>query len=131
MKKVLKSMPAAEPIIRLGGSPTKVATPPVSDNNAAASRNGIGLTLMVRQIRMISGPKITTVVTLSSNSESTVTSVPSMAIRKNSRPLLKSAIRYASAWNPPVGIMIATIVIIPASRNTTFQSMASTARVGL
>ncbi|SMG66966.1 hypothetical protein BMETH_796_2 [methanotrophic bacterial endosymbiont of Bathymodiolus sp.] len=37
-KKVSKSICAAEPIIRLGGSPTSVATPPVSDSNAAANR---------------------------------------------------------------------------------------------
>ncbi len=72
-------MPLADPIIRLGGSPTSVATPPVSDSSAAASRNGIGVTFMARAIRMISGPKITTVVTLSSSSDSTVTAVPSSA----------------------------------------------------
>ena len=91
-RKVLKSMPLAEPIIRLGGSPTRVATPPVSDSKAAASRNGMGVTFIARAIRMIRGPKITTVVTLSSSRESTVTAVPSSAINMNCLPLLILAI---------------------------------------
>ncbi len=70
-------MPLAEPIIRFGGSPTSVATPPVSDSRAAASRNGMGLIPSERAMKMISGPKITTVVTLSSNNDSTVTALPS------------------------------------------------------
>ena len=45
-KKGMKAMSFAEPIIKLGGSPTKVATPPVSDNNAAAIKYGIGVTFI-------------------------------------------------------------------------------------
>ena len=54
-------MPAADPIIKFGGSPTSGATPPVSDNKAAASKNGIGFTLSAWHIRTIKGPNITTV----------------------------------------------------------------------
>ena len=42
IRKVLKSIPKAEPIIRLSGSPTSVATPPVSESSAAASRKVSG-----------------------------------------------------------------------------------------
>ena len=79
-----------------GGSPTSVATPPVSDNSAAANKKGIAVMRMAWQIRMMSGPKMTTVVTLSSNSDSTVTSVPISASSRNRRPALKSATQYAS-----------------------------------
>ena len=34
--KGINAISKADPIIKFGGSPTNVATPPVSDNNAAA-----------------------------------------------------------------------------------------------
>ena len=88
---VLKSMPPAEPIMMFGGSPTSVPTPPVSDSSAAASRYGTGEIFWAFAIRMMSGPKMTTVVTLSSNSDSTVTAVPSSTSMRKSCPLLSSA----------------------------------------
>ena len=36
--KGINAISNAEPIIKLGGSPTRVATPPVSDNKAAANK---------------------------------------------------------------------------------------------
>ena len=88
----MKSMLKAEPIIKFGGSPTNVATPPVSDRSAAAKRNGIALTRRDWQIRIINGPNMTTVVTLSKSKDNPVTKLPINARSKNKRPLLKSAI---------------------------------------
>ena len=48
--------------------------------------------------------------------ESPVTREPIRASKRNSRPLLKSAAKCASCWKPPVGIIIATMVIMPPSR---------------
>lgn len=52
----------------------------------------MGLTRSAWQIRMMSGPKITTVVTLSSSSDRTVTRVPIMTSSRNNLPRLRSAI---------------------------------------
>ena len=123
----MKSIPLAEPIIRFGGSPTSVATPPVSDSRAAARRNGIGVTFIDRAMSMINGPKMTTVVTLSSKSDRTVTADPSSTNSVNCRPFATLAAQAASASNPPVGIIMETMAIMQPSKNTTFQSTAVTA----
>ena len=44
--KGINAMSKAEPIIKFGGSPTNVATPPVSESSAAAIRYGIAVTLI-------------------------------------------------------------------------------------
>jgi hypothetical protein len=40
MMKALKSSPASEPIMMLGGSPISVAVPPILEANTSANRNG-------------------------------------------------------------------------------------------
>ena len=88
----INAMSFADPIIRFGGSPTRVATPPVSDKSAAAIRYGIGVTFIFWQMSTINGPKITTVVTLSSKREIKVTAVPIIASMRNCRPFAKRPI---------------------------------------
>ncbi len=73
---------------------------------------------------------MTTVVTLSSSKDKSVTAVPVVTSVRKVLPPLSTASSDASHSNPPVGIMIATMVIIAASRKITFQSMAATACCG-
>jgi len=40
MMKALKSRPTIEPMRMLGGSPIKVAVPPILEANTSANRNG-------------------------------------------------------------------------------------------
>ena len=66
IRKLRKSIPAALPIMMLGGSPTRVAVPPIFESMASAIRKGMGLSNSMRAINTVSGAKINTVVTLSS-----------------------------------------------------------------
>ena len=70
-RKSPKSSPAAEPMRMLGGSPMRVAVPPMFEARIWLIRYGNGETLRVRAIDSVTGVSSTTVVTLSRTAAST------------------------------------------------------------
>jgi len=78
----------ALPIITLGGSPTSVATPPVSESRASAISRGVALMRVTLAIRMVMGAMMTTVVTLSRMKETSVVTVPSATTSSHGFPLV-------------------------------------------
>ena len=74
--KLLNVNPVADAIITLGGSPTKVATPPVSDRIASAISGGIALIFILSHILMVIGAMRMIAVTLSITTEMRVVKVP-------------------------------------------------------
>ena len=64
-RKSPKSSPAAEPMRMFGGSPMRVAVPPMFEAKIWLIRYGKGETLSVRAIESVTGVSRTTVVTLS------------------------------------------------------------------
>ena len=86
VKKSLKLKPAAEPMMMFGGSPTRVATPPMSDSKASAISKGITRMPRVSAMRIVTGAIRTIVVTLSRNIESTVVVVPRAISKSHGRP---------------------------------------------
>lgn len=67
MINALKSIPAADPIMILGGSPIKVAAPPTLDASTIAITKGMGDSLIDLNTEIVTGTIIRTVVTLSMN----------------------------------------------------------------
>ncbi len=65
-----------EAIITFGGSPTSVATPPVSDRIASAINGGIALIFILSHILMVMGAIRMIAVTLSITTEIKVVKVP-------------------------------------------------------
>ena len=63
--KSAKLRPAALPIMMLGGSPMRVAVPPMLEAMIWESRKGTGLTSRIWVMAMVIGPISSTVVTLS------------------------------------------------------------------
>ena len=79
---VTKSMPAALPISILGGSPIRVAVPPMLEARIKAMRKGSGLIPSLAVIKRVTGAINITMVTLSSSAEVTaVTSTKMTRIR--------------------------------------------------
>ena len=64
----------------LGGSQTRVATHPVSDNSASAINIGVGFNLSILAIIIVIGTISIIVVTLSSISDNNVVRVPSARV---------------------------------------------------
>ena len=62
---------AAEPIMMFGGSPIRVAVPPMFDEMICAKRKGYGLTFSADVMCSVTGTVSSTVVTLSRNAENT------------------------------------------------------------
>ena len=65
IRKRVKSIAPALAIMMLGGSPTRVAAPPMFDSMASEIRKGTGFIRNRRVMSIVSGAKIMTVVTLS------------------------------------------------------------------
>ena len=74
--KLLKVKPVEAPIMTLGGSPTSVATPPVSERMASAISGGMALIFSLLQILIVTGAIRIMAVTLSITTEISVVKVP-------------------------------------------------------
>ena len=85
--KVTKSIPAALPINMFGGSPTRVAVPPMFDARMIAIRNGIGLILRLAAINRVTGAIKITMVTLSSIAEVTAVTITKIIMIRYGLPL--------------------------------------------
>ena len=65
----MKLSPTIEPMIRFGGSPIRVAVPPMLEARVSAMMNGTGETFICEATTKVTGMTSRTVVTLSRNAE--------------------------------------------------------------
>jgi hypothetical protein len=115
------------PMMMFGGSPMSVAAPPMFEASTSAIRYGTGENPSRAHIRMVTGATSITVVTLSSNAETTpVTRINSTSIRYG-RPPDRFTTQIARNSKRPVSLTTLTMIIMPSSRKITFQSMPACA----
>ena len=118
----MKPSPDRLAMMMLGGSPIRVAVPPMLEAIASAIRNGTGGTPSRSQTSRVTGATSSTVVTLSSSAEATAVITISITITANGRPRARLADQIARYSNTPVCLTMLTMIIIPSSRKMTFQS---------
>ena len=92
-RKSLNDKPARLAMMMFGGSPTRVAAPPMLEAKTSAIRNGTGLMSRRSQTSSVTGAISRTVVTLSRNAEAT-------AVMRTSRTITRSG-RAAGAFGGP------------------------------
>ena len=105
-----------------GGSPTRVAVPPMLEAITSAIRNGTGATSIWSHTSRVTGATSSTVVTLSSRAEATAVMTISIAMTRKGRPRARFAAQIARYSKTPVWRSTPTMTIIPSSRKMTFQS---------
>ena len=110
-------------MMMFGGSPTRVAVPPMLEASASAIRNGATGTPSRSQTRNVTGATSSTVVTLSSTADATAVTRTRMTMTRNGRPAARLTAQIARYSNTPVRCSTATMSIMPSSRKMTFQSM--------
>ena len=82
-------------MMMFGGSPIRVAVPPMFDASASAMRNGTGCRPSRSQTSRVTGAMSSTVVTLSSSAEATAVMTTSMTIVGKGRPRVRFAAQMA------------------------------------
>ncbi len=110
-------------MMMLGGSPIRVAVPPMLLAITSARRNGTGSSASRSHSRRVTGAISSTVVTLSSMAEATAVMTTSSTIIRNGRAWARCADQMARNSKTPVCRSTPTITIIPKSRKMTFQSI--------
>ena len=95
-RKSLKDSPARLAMMMLGGSPIRVAVPPMLEASASAMRNGTGGRPSRSQTSRVTGAISSTVVTLSSSAEATAVIRTSSTIVANGRPRVRLAAQIAT-----------------------------------
>ena len=121
-RKSLNDNPPRLAMMMLGGSPTRVAVPPMFDANTSASRYGTGGNANRWHSRIVTGATSNTVVTLSSSADATPVIRINRTISGNGRPRARFADQIARYSKTPVSRITLTMIIIPSSRKMTFQS---------
>ena len=124
-RKSLKVRPARLPMMMFGGSPIRVAAPPMLDASTSAIRNGCAAMSRRSQITSVTGATSMMMVTLSSTGDAIPVININITISRKGLPRDRFAAQIARKSNSPVCLMIPTITIIPSSRKMTFQSMPS------
>ena len=119
--------PAADPIRMLGGSPIRVAVPPMLDARICAIRYGAGEIPRRRATESVTGVIRTTVVTLSRNAETTAVTSERISRSRIGWPSDRTTDRIASHSKNPVRARIEAMIIIPTSRKMTLRSIAANA----
>ena len=109
-------------MMMLGGSPTRVAAPPMLEAKTSAIRYGAARRPSRSQTRNVTGAISSTVVTLSSSADAKAVSSTSSTISTYGRPRLRLAAQMATYSKTPVWRSTETITIIPNSRKMTFHS---------
>ena len=101
-RKSLKPRPERLATMRLGGSPTRVAVPPMLDASASAMRKGTGRTPICSHTRSVTGAISSTVVTLSRAAEATAVMRHRRTITRKGRPPARLAAQIAMYSKIPV-----------------------------
>ncbi len=119
--------PARLPMMMLGGSPIRVAAPPMLEASTSAMRNGCAAISRRSQMTSVTGATSMMIVTLSSTGEATAVITMSMTMsRKKGLPRARFfAAQIARKSKMPVCFTTPTMTIMPSNRKMTFQSMPS------
>ena len=120
----LGSLAVNEAIITLGGSPTNVATPPVSDRIASAINGGIALIFILSHILIVIGAIRMIAVTLSITTEIKVVKVPKYTTSIHGSPFDSFVAFIATNSKKPHISSIAAKIIIPTNNPITLKSIA-------
>ena len=126
-RKSAKSSPAAEPMRMFGGSPMRVAVPPMFEAKIWLMRYGNGETFSVRAIDSVTGVSRTTVVTLSRTAESSAVATARITSSRNGSPRERWMASPATYSKKPVLLSPPARIIIPASRKMTLKSIPANA----
>src|SRR3989304_3928501 len=122
--KAVKERPAAEPIRMLGGSPIRVAVPPILDATTMGSSSAAaGMAAAAAMVDAI-GYMNSTVVTLSAKADRIPVNQTTRPCRARARPFELSTIRSAIQPQTPVVLSPPPIAIMEASRGSTLGSEA-------
>ena len=111
----------------LGGSPMRVAVPPMFEARTWLMRYGIGETPSLRATDSVTGVMSNTVVTLSRKAETPAVTRHRMMSRRRGSPRDMRTECTASHWKKPVLARALASTIIPANRKMTLRSMAAKA----
>ncbi len=118
----MKDSPARLAMMMFGGSPTRVAAPPMLEASTSAIRYGAAGTSSRSHTSRVTGATSSTVVTLSRNADATAVSSTSMTMMGKGRPRAFFADQIARNSNSPVCLTTLTMTIMPSRRKMTFQS---------
>ena len=97
----------------LGGSPIKVAVPPILDAKICEIRYGLTSTFNCAVMLKVIGTVKSTVVTLSNKAEQTIVRAESATNNAIGRAFTFFAAHIAKKLNNPVSLVMFTIIIIP------------------
>ena len=122
IRKSLNVNPDRLAMMMFGGSPIKVAAPPMFEANTSAIRNGTGSIRSRSHTSRVTGAMRSTVVTLSSSAEATAVISTSSTITRRGEALARFAAQIAVNSNTPVRRSTETMIIMPSSRKMTSQS---------
>src|SRR5215468_9658262 len=100
--KSLNESDAAEPMMMFGGSPIRVAVPPMLEARISVKRKGYGGTFSCSVMTSVTGAMSRTVVTLSSSAETTAVTMDSRARIAQGLPFAAFAAQTARYWNMPL-----------------------------
>ena len=117
----------AELIIILGGSPTRVPTPPMLDKTTSSIKIGKAVIPKISLTSKVTGATRSTVVTLSIIIETKAVIKPRATINFQGSPFANLAPLMARYLKKPVFLKITTMVIIPNKSPNVSKSMASRA----
>ena len=113
--KSTKLRPAALPIMMLGGSPMRVAVPPMFEAMIWVMKKGMGLIFSMFVMASVMGPISSTVVTLSKKADKIAVMRTNKTISFQGWPLAIFAARMAMYSNKPEFLTTATKSIMPTS----------------
>jgi len=108
-----------------GGSPIKVAAPPMLEDNVCPKMKGIGEMSSALHIDIVTGTISKMIVTLSTNIEVIAVNEHNISISFQRLPLLSLVAFKPTQLNTPVSPIIATIIIMPRSKPIVLKSMRS------
>nr|CRL69347.1 hypothetical protein CPGR_01511 [Mycolicibacterium komanii] len=95
IRKSLNVNPARLPMMMLGGSPIRVAAPPMLDASTSAMMNGCAAISSRSQMTSVTGTTSMMIVTLSSTGEATAVISISITMSRNGLPLARFAAQMA------------------------------------
>ena len=123
LTKSIKVKPPALPIIIFGGSPIRVAVPPIFDEKISVNKNGIGSIFNFLAMANVIGMIKITVVTLSRKALVIAVNRPKAQSTFIGCPLVNFNNSLATQLNIPLLVVIDTIIIIETSKNITLKSI--------
>ena len=110
-------------MMMLGGSPIRVAVPPMFEAITSAMRNGAAGRPSRSHTSSVTGATSSTVVTLSKPADATAVMTTRITMTGYGRPRARFTAQIARYSNSPVRRSTATMSIMPMSSMMTFQSM--------